>query len=53
MSVGVFAGAVLIVAFVAVVFVAGQESPARSERPGGREIPDGGDVPNGGDDGDA
>ncbi|MCG1003743.1 MULTISPECIES: signal peptidase I [Halobacterium] len=52
-SVGVFAGAVLIVAFVTVVFAAGEESPERSDRPGGREIPDGGDVSDGGKDSDA
>ncbi len=52
-SVGVFAGAALIVAFVAVVFAAGQESTVHGESRGGREIPDGGDLPDVGDDGDA
>lgn len=42
-SVGVFAGAAIVVAFVAAVFVAGRESSSTGSQPGARQVTDGGE----------
>ncbi|QKY21032.1 signal peptidase I [Halolamina sp. CBA1230] len=42
-SVGVFAGAAIVVAFVAAVFVAGREAPSTSSQPRNRQVTDGGE----------